>query len=79
MNRLIVLLTVFTLLIAGCRPASSSPTVDSAILTSTTFLADIARNVAGDRLPVESLLPIGADPHSYQPTPQDAARIADRS
>lgn len=77
MNRLIVLLTVFTLLIAGCRPASSSRTTDSAILTSTTFLADIARNVAGDRVKVESLLPIGADPHSYQPTPQDAANIAD--
>jgi ABC-type Zn uptake system ZnuABC Zn-binding protein ZnuA len=77
MNRLIVLLIVFAPLIAGCRPASSSPTTDSAILTSTTFLADIARNVAGDRLPVESLLPVGADPHSYQPTPQDAAKVAD--
>lgn len=77
MNRLIVFLTVFTLLIAGCTPASSSPTTDSAILTSTTFLADITRNVAGDRLTVESLLPVGADPHSYQPTPQDAAKVAD--
>lgn len=77
MNRLIVFMTVFTLLIAGCTPASSSPTADSAIIASTTFLADIARNVAGDRLKVESLLPLGADPHSYQPTPQDAARIAD--
>lgn len=77
MNRLIVFLTVFTLLIAGCTPASSSPTTDSAILTSTTFLADITRNVAGDRLPVESLLPVGADPHAYQPTPQDAAKVAD--
>lgn len=77
MNRLIVFLTVFTLLIAGCTPASSSPTTDSAILTSTTFLADITRNVAGDRLTVESLLPVGADPHAYQPTPQDAAKVAD--
>lgn len=77
MNRLIVLLTVFTLLVAGCTPASSSPTSDLAILTSTTFLADIARNVAGDRLKVEALLPLEADPHSYQPTPQDAAKIAD--
>jgi ABC-type Zn uptake system ZnuABC Zn-binding protein ZnuA len=50
---------------------------DPALLTSTTFLADITRNVAGDRLAVESLLPIGADPHSYQPTPQDMAKIAD--
>lgn len=50
---------------------------DSAILTSTTFLADITRNIAGDRVTVESLLPFGADPHSYQPTPRDVARIAD--
>jgi ABC-type Zn uptake system ZnuABC Zn-binding protein ZnuA len=46
-------------------------------LTSTTLLADIARNVAGDRLTVGSLLPAGADPHSYQPVAQDATRITD--
>ncbi len=40
------------------------------------FLADIAQNVAGTRLHVESLIPPGADPHSYQPTPQDAARLS---
>ena len=77
MYRLTVFLTLFAFLIAGCAPASDSGTTDSAILTSTTFLADIARNVAGDRVTVESLLPVGADPHSYQPTPQDAAKIAD--
>jgi len=85
MYRLIVLLTIFTLVITGCTPASPSPTpfgsaqdkAESAILTSTTFLADITRRVAGDRVTVESLLPIGADPHSYQPTPRDVARIAD--
>jgi len=46
-------------------------------LTTTSFLADITRNVAGDRVTVESLLPIGADPHTYQPTPQDVAKIAE--
>jgi ABC-type Zn uptake system ZnuABC Zn-binding protein ZnuA len=75
--RLIVLLIIFTLLFTGCKPASPSGTVDSAILTSTTFLADITRHIAGDRVSVESLLPIGADPHSYQPAPQDVAKIAD--
>lgn len=77
MYRLTVFLTLFAFLIAGCAPASSSPTADSAILTSTTFLADITRNVAGDRVTVDSLLPVGTDPHAYQPTPQDAAKIAD--
>lgn len=77
MHRLIVFLTISAFIITGCGSAPPSGTTDSAILTSTTFLADITRNVAGDRLAVKSLLPIGADPHSYQPTPQDAARIAD--
>jgi ABC-type Zn uptake system ZnuABC Zn-binding protein ZnuA len=45
------------------------------ILTTTTILADIARNVAGDQLVTESLLPFGADPYSYQPAPQDTKKI----
>ena len=77
MYRLIVFLSLFALVVTGCSPASSSPTTDSAVLATTTFLADIAQNVAGDRVTVGSLLPVGADPHSYQPTPRDVARLAD--
>ena len=47
------------------------------VLATETFLADIAQNVAGDRLKVAALLPIGIDPHSFEPTPQDAAKVAD--
>jgi ABC-type Zn uptake system ZnuABC Zn-binding protein ZnuA len=46
------------------------------ILASTSFLAEIAQNVAGGRAEVESLLPFGADPHAYQPAPADVAKIA---
>lgn len=85
MYRFIVLPIVSALIFTGCSPASPTGTPfgsaqdkpDSVVLASTTFLADITRNIAGDRITVESLLPIGADPHSYQPTPRDAARIAD--
>ena len=77
MYRLFVFLILFMLVFTGCNPASSSTKADSAILTSTTFLADITQNIAGDRVTIESLLPIGADPHSYQPTPLDTAKIAD--
>jgi ABC-type Zn uptake system ZnuABC Zn-binding protein ZnuA len=42
-----------------------------------TFLADITRNVAGRRLEVESLLPIGVDPHAFEPTPRDVRRVAE--
>jgi ABC-type Zn uptake system ZnuABC Zn-binding protein ZnuA len=46
------------------------------ILTTTTILADVTRNVVGDRFTVESLVPAGSDPHSYQPVPQDATKIS---
>ena len=76
MKRLIIFL-IIVVFVAGCNPASPSPVPSPVILTSTTILADITRNIAGDRVTVESILPIGADPHSYQPTPRDMARIAD--
>jgi ABC-type Zn uptake system ZnuABC Zn-binding protein ZnuA len=73
MKRLFFLLLVMA---TACSPSASSRSqTDIVILTSTTFLADITRNIAGDRVIVESLLPAGADPHSYQPTPQDVAKI----
>jgi ABC-type Zn uptake system ZnuABC Zn-binding protein ZnuA len=77
--RLIVILTITAFALVACSGNSASPkaseTTAPVVLTSTTFLADIARNVAGERVEVESLLPVGADPHSYQPTPQDVAKI----
>jgi len=75
--RLIAFLWILILLTTACgsNPASPSGTADPVILVSTTFLADITRNVAGDLQPVSSLLPFGADPHSYQPIPQDVAKI----
>jgi len=74
---------IFLLALAACSPLApdslatvSSPKGGPVVVASTTFLADIAQNVAGDRLQVESLLPLGADPHSYQPIPQDVAKVA---
>jgi len=77
MYRLIVILSVLALILTACGGGSASPsgTTDSVILTSTSFLADITRNIAGDRVSVASLLPVGTDPHSYQPTPQDVTKI----
>jgi ABC-type Zn uptake system ZnuABC Zn-binding protein ZnuA len=86
MRRLLLFWIFCIFLLTSCGRSSASPSgtpFDSTqgrfapvILTSTTILADIARRVAGNRVTVESLLPVGADPHSYQPTPQDAAKIA---
>lgn len=79
MYRLLVTLTILALALTACggQPASSSGTTAPVVLATTTFLADITRNIAGDRATVESLLPVGADPHSYQPVPADVAKITE--
>ena len=41
------------------------------VLTTFTVLADMARNVAGDRLRVHSITRQGAEIHGYEPTPSD--------
>lgn len=43
----------------------------SVVVASTTQIADFARQIVGDRLIVRSILAPGADPHTYQPTPDD--------
>ena len=41
------------------------------VLTTFTVLADLAQNVAGDRLNVRSIVKPGSEIHGYQPTPSD--------
>lgn len=66
--------------LAGCSPAVDTVADDRPlVLTTFTVLADIAQNVAGDHLRVESITKIGAEIHGYEPTPSDivAASQAD--
>lgn len=79
MIRRFVICVGLAIIISSCggKPAPDSGTAVPMILTSTTILADLTRNIAGDRFQVESLLPIGSDPHSYQATPQEIAKISE--
>lgn len=44
------------------------------VVTTFTVIADIAQNVAGDRVEVVSITKPGAEIHGYQPTPRDLVR-----
>ncbi|MBM7052301.1 anchored repeat ABC transporter, substrate-binding protein [Rothia sp. ZJ1223] len=46
------------------------------VVTTTPILADFAARVGGDYAQVSSLVPNGADPHSYEPTLRDVRDIA---
>lgn len=47
------------------------------VLTTFTVIQDIASNVAGDHLRVESITKPGAEIHGYEPTPGDISRASD--
>ncbi len=44
------------------------------VLTTFTVIADMARNVAGDKITIESIVKPGAEIHGYEPTPSDLSR-----
>jgi ABC-type Zn uptake system ZnuABC Zn-binding protein ZnuA len=47
------------------------------ILTTTTILADMAKQVAGDRMTIGSIVPAGAHVEEYEPRPDDAKRMSE--
>jgi len=73
-----LVLALGAFLLAGCgsgrSAAAGSGKLD--VVASVGFLADVAQNVAGDRFTVRTLIPPGADPHSFEPTPKDLGEVA---
>ena len=72
-------LTALALTTSGCRQSNRQNQSDSGkpeVLTTFTVLADLARNVAGDRLMVQSIVKPGSEIHGYQPTPSDIERAS---
>lgn len=70
MKKYISLVLINTLLISSIW-ASAKPKV----IATTTIINDITMQIAGDLVDVESLVPVGGDPHLYEPIPQDAIKI----
>ena len=61
---------------SGSTPAApqSSPI---RVVTTTNIMADLVENIGVDHVDVFSVVPVGADPHSFQPGARDVSRIAD--
>ena len=76
------IMTLMLLFVAGCsgvtaaEPQPVVPDNRPVVLTTFTVLADIAQNVAGEHLRVESVTRLGAEIHGYEPTPDDLRRAS---
>ncbi|GAA1539347.1 metal ABC transporter substrate-binding protein [Microbacterium ginsengiterrae] len=63
-------------ILTACAPTADVDDDRPLVLTTFTVLADIAQNVAGDHLRVESITKPGAEIHGYEPTPGDVRQAA---
>ena len=74
---------LFALTACSDEAGSATPTRDAAapksvrVVVTNNIVADWVENVGGDHVEVFSLLPVGADPHAFQPGAKDVAKIAD--
>ncbi len=71
--RISVFLVVALMLLVGTTQAQD----DLRVLATTSIVADVAQNIAGDLLTVDTLVPLGADTHAFEPSTADAARVAE--
>ena len=69
---------------AGCSTNSTSSTTTKSnepkkvqVVATNSIIYDITKNVAGDLADIHSIVPIGQDPHEYEPLPQDVQKIHD--
>ncbi len=78
-----VLSMVLTLTLVGCG-GNAAPTGGAAgggkklkVVATTTQLQDMAKNVLGNSVELQGILTADADPHEYQPSADDARKLAD--
>jgi manganese transport system substrate-binding protein len=71
-----VAVVALPLLSACSAPGVSADSGKPVVLTTFTVLEDIAQNVAGDHLDVQSITKRGAEIHGYEPTPADVRKAS---
>ncbi|RXZ67426.1 metal ABC transporter substrate-binding protein [Agromyces albus] len=71
-------LAAAAVLLSGCTGSSANGEADErpVVVTTFTVLEDIAEQVAGEHLRVESITKVGAEIHGYEPTPGDLRRAS---
>lgn len=77
MCRALPLVALLLVLLGGCAaPGAGNTSGKPIVVTSTTVLADLIRNVVGDRAEVVSIVPAGRSPIGYEPSPNDAVTLS---
>ena len=66
-SKLLLLLAAFLFVLTACGGNDTSTDSEPAtVVVTTNILGDVVRQVAGDQVNVETIMPAGADPHVFQ-------------
>jgi zinc/manganese transport system substrate-binding protein len=74
-RRFAVLLLALTAVTTACGTGDGTGDRRPLVVVTTTILGDVTSNIAGEDAVVEVLMPIGGDPHSYEASARQAARL----
>lgn len=69
---------ILILLLAACSNASEGEGGEDklSIVATYSIIADMTRNITGDKAEVYSMVPVGTDPHMYDPLPADTGKVS---
>lgn len=77
----IAALVIAVSLLSACGGAAGPSSGDEAgrlkVVATTTIVADVVSQVGGEFITLNTLLPVGVDPHAFEPRPQDLAAVAE--
>ena len=68
---------VLALAAGACGGGDGGDSGKVQVVTTLPLFADFVREVGGDRVEVTSLVPAGADPHTFEPSPSDVKKVAE--
>ena len=66
---------IVTMMLAPIVPAQAQQGAKVDVLASFSIVADLVRQVGGERVNVRSLVALSQDPHDFEPTPNDVRRV----
>lgn len=68
------LLLLAVVALAACNNKQDSSKDKLRVVTTNSIIADITKNIAGDKITLHSIVPVGKDPHEYEPLPDDVKK-----
>ena len=75
-QKILVALLLLPLLTACSAGKARSDNGKLNVVVTNSILADMTKNIAGDKINLHSIVPIGQDPHEYEPLPEDIAKAS---